>query len=371
MNNRIRTTHIDDRAVAALEETELEPLVRRSGNGGFGEYQILERGGLFRHPGMRQDGFQGIVGQSRSLRQLLHQVRGVAPTDATVLVLGETGTGKELIVYAIHNLSARSRRAFAKVNCAALPESLIESELFGYKKGAFTGANGSRIGRFEYADGGTIFLDEIGDLPLGLQAKLLRILQDGQFERLGDSSTKEVDVRVIAATNRDLEEEVRRGEFREDLYYRLNVFPVALPPLRERSEDIPLLVQHFVRMYSERLGKPVTIIPQETLEALKRYSWPGNVRQLENLIMRAIILASGPILEMEENFGTDIEEPKADKKPLTLKQMERSLIREALESSNWVIEGRRGAAVLLDIAPSTLRERIRKYGLSKPASSLQ
>jgi len=311
--------------------------------------------------------FEEFITRSQNVKQVLHKVEQVAPTDATVLILGESGTGKELLARAIHHLSHRSDRALVKVNCAALPEPLIESELFGHEKGAFTGAAARKSGRFELADGGTIFLDEIGDLPVELQVKLLRVLQEGEFERLGSSNTLKVDVRVIAATNRNLDEAIRLGSFREDLFYRLNVFPVSLPPLRDRKEDIPDLARHFIKKYSAIIGKKIEKIPPGVLNALMAYDWPGNVRELENVMERAVILTNGPVLEIDESF--DLRPavlPPPVAAPVTLKDNERAVIRRALEETRWIIEGKNGAAVRLGIAPSTLRDRIEKYGLQRP-----
>jgi PAS domain S-box-containing protein len=310
--------------------------------------------------------FEEFITRSQNVKQVLHKVEQVAPTDATVLILGESGTGKELLARAIHHLSHRSDRALVKVNCAALPEPLIESELFGHEKGAFTGATARKSGRFELADGGTIFLDEIGDLPVELQVKLLRVLQEGEFERLGSSNTLKVDVRVIAATNRNLEDAIRRGTFREDLFYRLNVFPVNLPPLRDRKEDIPDLARHFIRKYSAIIGKKIEKIPPAVFNALMAYDWPGNVRELENVVERAVILTNGPVLEIDESFDVNPHLSQPVTAPVTLKDNERAVIRRALEETHWVIEGRDGAAVRLGIAPSTLRDRIEKYGLQRP-----
>jgi transcriptional regulator with GAF, ATPase, and Fis domain len=310
--------------------------------------------------------FDEVIGGSEALKNVLRKVGQVANTDATVMVLGETGTGKELFARAIHHSSARKNRPLVKVNCAALPRNLIESELFGHEKGAFTGAIARKIGRFELANGGTIFLDEIGDLPLELQARLLRVLQEGEFERLGNPRSIKVDVRVIAATNRNLEKTVKAGEFREDLYYRLNVFPIHSPPLRDRKEDIPSLVEHFIKKYGAKMGKNIETVPQKVMHALKAYDWPGNVRELENIIERAMILTSGIALELDEQFHLRPDVHEQDRVPHTLKELELSLIRKALEESNWVIEGKHGAATRLDIPPSTLRERMQKNGIKRP-----
>ncbi|MGD9033796.1 MAG: sigma 54-interacting transcriptional regulator, partial [Desulfobacteraceae bacterium] len=306
--------------------------------------------------------FEEIIGQSDALKYVLFKVEQVAPTDATALILGETGTGKELVARAIHNASSRGDRPLVKVNCATLPSNLIESELFGHEKGAFTGAQMKQIGRFELADGGTIFLDEIGELPLDLQVKLLRVLQDGEFERLGSSRTIKSDVRVIAATNRNLKEAVRKGRFREDLWYRLNVFPITVPPLRQRREDIPLLVKSFVQRFSMKMGKVITTIaPQET-EALQNYSWPGNVRELENVIERAVIVSQGPALSVE--VPKTSESITGGKR--ALEEVDREHIVRVLEESGWRIEGKSGAAQILGLNPGTLRSRMKKLGIKRP-----
>jgi len=308
--------------------------------------------------------FEEIVGQGAAMRKVLKAVETAAPTDVSVLISGETGTGKELVARAIHNLSRRKDKALVKVNCAALPAGLIESELFGHEKGAFTGALSRKPGRFELADGGTIFLDEIGDLPLELQAKLLRVLQEGEFERVGGAQTLRADVRVIAATNRDLEQAVREGKFRQDLFYRLNVFPVHLPPLRERKEDIPLLVRHFVLKHSVRLGKKIEAIPQRTMDALRAYPWPGNVREMENVIERAVILSQGPRLD----FGDWLPRPgvaPSGARIRTLEEVEREHILEALEQTGWRVSGERGAARLLGLKRTTLESRMKRLGIRK------
>ena len=299
------------------------------------------------------------------MKKVLREVEQVAATDATVLILGETGTGKELIARAIHNLSPRTNRPLVKVNCAALPANLVESELFGHEKGAFTGAHARKAGRFELADGGTIFLDEIGDLPLELQAKLLRVLQEGEFERIGGTQTLHVDVRVITATNRDLEKSVEEKHFREDLYYRLNVFPLSLPPLRARTGDMPLMVHHFVDKYSKKIGKTIDTIPQKVMAAFQTYDWPGNVRELENVIERALILSQGSTLHLDDGLGRR-RKTSTTASMLTLEDAERQHIRQMLEQTHWQIEGQRGAAVRLGINPSTLRSRMRKLGIEKP-----
>ena len=310
--------------------------------------------------------FENIIGASNSLKDSLHKIERVAVTDATVLILGETGTGKEMFARAVHDLSHRSARTLVKVNCAALPSELIESELFGHEKGAFTGATNRKTGRFELADGGTIFLDEIGDLPLKLQAKLLRVLQEGEFERLGSNRTLKTDVRVIAATNRDLEKSIENGSFREDLYFRLNVFPVTLPPLRERKGDITLLARHFVSKYNQKMGRKIDTIPESVLNKLEQYDWPGNVRELENVIERAVILSDGKALQLNERLISKNSARKKTSTAVTLADVERAHILKILEQTHWRIRGDRGAAKILEINPSTLRSRMQKLGIKKP-----
>lgn len=303
-----------------------------------------------------------IVGTSPALKRVIAQADQVAPTDAAVLLLGETGTGKELLAQLIHRRSRRRDRAMVKVNCAALPPTLIEAELFGREKGAYTGALTRQAGRFELAHGSTIFLDEIGELPMDLQVKLLRVLEDGQLERIGSTKTLTVDVRVIAATNRDLGQLLADGKFREDLYYRLNVFPIAVPPLRERREDIPLLVWTFAKQYGAALGKPVERIPQETMGTLQRYPWPGNVRELRNVIERAVILTEGSTLRVAVAPAAILRAPAAP----TLADAARAQIVAALEQTGWRIRGPAGAAVLLGLKPTTLESRIKRIGLQRP-----
>jgi transcriptional regulator with GAF, ATPase, and Fis domain len=304
---------------------------------------------------------KGIVGKSDAIRNVLGRVEKVAGTESTVLVLGETGTGKELVAYAIHNMSPRKGRALVKVNCGSLPTSLIESELFGRERGAFTGAMSRQVGRFEVADGSTIFLDEIGELAVEVQAKLLRVLEDGEFERLGSNKTIRVDVRVIAATNRDLLSAVRKGGFREDLYYRLNVFPISVPPLRDHREDIPKLVWHFVRVFEKRMGKYIERIPEKDMKALQRYAWPGNIRELRNLVERALILAKGTALhlEFEEARGSVTNEVR------TLEEVEKRHIIEVMEETGWRVRGKDGAAEILGIKPTTLESRMEKLGIKR------
>jgi transcriptional regulator with GAF, ATPase, and Fis domain len=307
--------------------------------------------------------FREIVGRSAVLHRVLKSVETVAPTGATVLLTGETGTGKELVARAIHHLSPQRCKTFVKVNCAALPATLIESELFGHERGAFTGAIGRTVGRFELANGGTIFLDEIGDLPLELQAKLLRVLQEGEFERVGGRETLKVKVRVIAATNRELEASVREEKFRADLYYRLNVIPIEMPALRQRREDIPDLVRHFVRKYGSQLGRRIETIPQSALKALQAYPWPGNVRELENVIERAVILSVGPKLDLGDWLQKPATHPTA---PLErLDDVQRAHILSVLDRAGWRVSGDRGAAKILGLRPTTLEARMKKLGIHR------
>jgi formate hydrogenlyase transcriptional activator len=313
--------------------------------------------------------FEQIIGNSRALESVLEEVEQVAPTDSTVMIQGETGTGKELIARATHNLSARCGRPFIKLNCAAIPFDLLESELFGHEKGAFTGAIAQKIGRFEMADKGTLFLDEVGDIPPGLQPKLLRVLQEQEFERLGSTRTHQVDVRLVAATNRNLADMVKRNEFRGDLYYRLNVFPISLPPLRERREDIPALVEHFVEIYSRRMDKQIEHIAPETMSALTSHQWPGNIRELQNFIERSVILTSGNILHpplASLKNGVEAESLGA----ITLEDAERDHIRKTLEQTRWVVAGPKGAAARLGIKRSTLYFRMQKLGISRTNKDL-
>ncbi len=308
--------------------------------------------------------FGDIVGTSAPLQNVLNQVEVVAPTDSTVLLLGETGTGKEIIARAVLNVSSRSNRPFVKLNCAAIPSGLLESELFGHEKGAFTGAVSQKIGRFELANGGTLFLDEVGDIPLELQPKLLRVLQEQEFERLGSTRTLRVDVRLIAATNRDLEQMVADKQFREDLYFRLNVFPIRIPPLRERSEDISLLVQYYVDKYSQRMNKRIDVIPEETMAGLCRYSWPGNIRELQNLIERAVIMTPGNVLQIQVS---DLQESNRTLSNMagTLEDVERQRILQALREAGAVIGGPHGAAVRLGLKRTTLLSKMQKLGISR------
>jgi formate hydrogenlyase transcriptional activator len=336
----------------------------------------------------RDQQFDHIVGSSPALESVLVEVERVAPTDSTVLVLGETGTGKELIARAIHNLSPRCGRPFVKLNCAAIPFDLLESELFGHEKGAFTGAVAQKMGRFEMADNGTLFLDEIGDLPMALQPKLLRVLQEQEFERLGSCRTHRINVRLVAATHRDLTDMVARNKFRSDLYYRLNVFPVLMPPLRERREDIRQLILHFVEVFSRRMGKRIERIPETTMNAFSNYDWPGNVRELQNLVERAVIRAENGVLpnpfstsEISTNsflkLGTDLlripesgtrmqpgcvpEPESAD----SLEEVKRKHIVQVLERTGWVISGPNGAGAILNVHPNTLRSLMNRLGIRR------
>ncbi len=316
-------------------------------------------------PGIEEE-FRGIVGANSRLKAVIENIQIVAPADSTVLILGETGTGKELIARAIHDLSPRKNYPFIKVNCAAIPSGLLESELFGHEKGAFTGAIAQKIGRFELANKGTLFLDEIGDIPLELQPKLLRVLQEQEFERLGSTRTQRVDVRVVAATNANLAPMVAEKKFRSDLFYRLNVFPITVPPLRERRDDVERLVRHFANKYAERMGKRIVSIPKATMEALRRHTWPGNIRELQNLMERAVLLSPGPQLRVPL---TDIVVPLAvndDVQSNAIEQVEREMIVRALQESNWVVGGVRGAAARLRLNRTGLAYKMKKFGISRP-----
>jgi transcriptional regulator with GAF, ATPase, and Fis domain len=318
-------------------------------------------------------GFEDIVGQSGALRAVLRKVKQVAPVETTVLLTGETGTGKELIARAIHELSPRKDRPMIKVNCGAIPQGVVESELFGHEKGAFTGALQRRIGRFELADRGTLFMDEVGELPLDTQVKLLRVLQEQEFERLGGARAIQVDVRLVAATNRDLEVEVTKSRFRADLYYRLNVFPIRLPPLRERPEDIPSLVRHFLMQFQRKLAKPLRGVTPEGMQRLVEYSWPGNIRELQNVLERACVLARGSVVDVTAALGAGDRAvsdapPLVDERILTLDEHERQQIRRALEEAGGKIHGPGGAASLLGINASTLRSRMEKHGMTRASS---
>ncbi len=312
--------------------------------------------------------FEEIIGSSPALERVLEQVKHVAPTDSTVLIEGETGTGKELIARAIHSSSSRRGRVFVKLNCAAIPLDLLESELFGHERGAFTGAITQKIGRFELADKGTLFLDEVGDIPPALQPKLLRVLQEQEFERLGSNRTPQVDVRLVAATNRNLAEMVKQGEFRSDLYYRMDVFPVQLPPLRARREDIPALVDHFVEIFGRRMRKQIDTIPRETISALCSYDWPGNIRELQNRIERAVILSKDGVLP------NPLPKPEAQDitfhpSPTTLKELERTTILRTLEDRGWVVGGSEGAAAKLGLKRTTLISMMERFGICRPVTS--
>jgi len=307
---------------------------------------------------------ENIIGQSNAINYVFYKIEQIAGTDTNVLVLGETGTGKELVARAIHGLSLRKDRALVKMNCATLPSNLIESELFGHEKGAFTGAHSRRMGRFEVANGATLFLDEIGELPLELQPKLLRVIEHGEFERLGSSHTIKVDVRIIAATNRNMEEEVHKGRFREDLWYRLNIFPITMPPLRDHMEDMPLLVDFYVKKISKRLGKTVECIPIFVMNALQNYHWPGNIRELENVLERAVINSSGPKLRLVD----ELKKPHKNliRSERTLEHVEREYIIQVLEQTHWKISGKKSASEILGLDRSTLRARMTKLNIRKP-----
>jgi formate hydrogenlyase transcriptional activator len=312
--------------------------------------------------------FEEIISKSKDFQKVLQQIEQVASTDATVLILGESGTGKELIARAVHNVSNRSKRPLVKVNCATLPANLIESELFGHEKGAFTGAMERKIGRFELADGGSIFLDEIGELPVELQAKLLRVLQEGEFERLGNPKTMKVNVRVIAATNRNLQQAIEKKEFREDLYYRLNVFPIVCPPLRKRKEDIPLLIKHFCQKHEGKIGRKITHVSDQVIDAMMAYDWPGNIRELENIIERAMILSRNGVLEYGEWIPTEkiTESTNGISTPITkLEDVEKEHIIETLKKTGWKVSGEKGAAKILGLNATTLEARMKKLGIKR------
>ena len=341
----------------ALEDMRHQAL--RSGNE-LASFNVV--GGLTRN----DTGFDGIIGQSSPLRRVLNMVEQVASGNSTVLLLGETGTGKELIARAIHNSSSRRDQSFVKLNCAAIPSGLLESELFGHERGAFTGAITQKVGRVELADQGSLFLDEIGDISLELQPKLLRVLQEREFERLGSTRTRRVDVRVVAATHRDLEGMILEKQFRSDLYYRLNVVPIFLPPLRERPEDIPLLVEHFVQQFARKIGKAIDIISSNTMEALKRHPWPGNIRELENVIERAVVLSSGPVLRISNHdLSTRIVPRRYSDRSQTLEEVERKHILTTLKETQWILSGPSGAAARLGLNRSTLYFRMKKLGIAR------
>ncbi|HXM66161.1 MAG TPA: sigma 54-interacting transcriptional regulator [Candidatus Acidoferrum sp.] len=334
----------------------------------MGDYATVTNPGL----DQAERTFERIIGNSAALESVLEQVEQVAPTDSTVLIEGETGTGKELIAHAIHNASQRCGRAFIKLNCAAIPLDLLESELFGHERGAFTGAIAQKIGRFEMADKGTLFLDEVGDIPPALQPKLLRVLQEQEFERLGSGRTHKVDVRLVAATNQNLLKMVTRGQFRSDLYYRLNVFPILLPALRERREDIPSLVTHFVKIFSRRMGKRIDSIPSEMMVAFQGHSWPGNIRELQNLVERAVILSRDGVLpnpfhkKQTELMIPGLYRTRAFHSSMILEDSDRALILETLEQAGWIVGGARGAAAKLGLKRTTLLAKMKRLGISRP-----
>jgi transcriptional regulator with GAF, ATPase, and Fis domain len=378
--NEFKEDAISEEAASRHEETQC-----RARGGCTSEPRTNERGSFVKssetiaYPGRGQAerAFDQIIGNSPALESVLEQVERVASTDSTVLIQGETGTGKELIARAIHNISPRCGRALIKLNCAAIPLDLLESELFGHEKGAFTGAIAQKIGRFEMADKGTLFLDEVGDIPAALQPKLLRVLQEQQFERLGSGRTHQVNVRLIAATNRDLAGMVAQKEFRCDLYYRLNVFPISLPPLRERRKDIPALVEHFVEIFSRRMSRDIRHIPPETMAAFSSYHWPGNIRELQNLVERAVILAQDgalpnplptSVVSMARSPSPTIFENSEPPEPMTLRDSERALILRALQTSGWRIAGQKGAAAKLGLNRSTLQFRMKKLGIERTIS---
>ncbi len=351
------------RLTAALSQRqELEVALQKANDELHELKNQLEAENIYLQQELQLDEKSGeIVGQSDAIKYVLFKITQVAPTDTTVLIMGETGTGKELVARALHGASSRKDRPLVKVNCSALSPSLIESELFGHEKGAFTGAVGRKPGRFELANGGTIFLDEIGELPLELQVKLLRVIQESEFERLGGTKTIKVDVRIIAATNRNLKMEVDRGTFREDLWYRLNVYPITTPPLRQRKEDIPLLVQHFVSTYARKFGKSISSVSPRTMDELQAHAWPGNIRELANVIERAVVHSQGNVLQVFDHF-----KPVSETMPTeTLEEVERDYILRTLENTGWRIEGANGAAKILGLNPSTLRTRMIKLGIQR------
>jgi PAS domain S-box-containing protein len=367
-----RTGELSDKNEQLFEEVVLRRQTEVSLQSSFAEIKLLKarlqaENVYLQQEIARSDNFGQIIGQSPALNKVFKQIKQVAPQEATVLLLGETGTGKGVIARAIHTRSARRDRAMITINCTALPANLIESELFGREKGAFTGANARQIGRFELADGGTIFLDEIGEMPIELQSKLLRVIQDGEFERLGSPRSIKVDVRIIAATNRNLEEEIGKGRFRADLFYRLNVFPITIPTLRQRREDIPILVDHFITKLNKKMGKKIERVPQEIMERFNTYRWPGNIRELESIIERAIIVSDGATLQMPEPIDVDDHRAaeSAERQVKSLAELEHDHIRLVLEKTRGRIEGKTGAAVILGLNPSTLRARMRKLGLNR------
>jgi formate hydrogenlyase transcriptional activator len=371
---------LDGGLTLALTSVPSGALESRASNGNYRNQ--LERASMH-HIALSSRGVEGIVGESQALRAVLRKIEQVASLETTVLLTGETGTGKELIARAIHTSSLRGSRALVKVNCGAIPQGVVESELFGHERGAFTGALQRRIGRFEQADRGTLFMDEVGELPLDTQVKLLRVLQEQEFERVGSAQCQRVDVRVVAATNRDLEAEVAAGRFRSDLFYRFNVFPVRVPALRERPTDIPLLVRHFLTRFQQKMGKPLREVPAADMARLQAYRWPGNVRELQNVLERSCVLATTPVVEIVD----DLRSPRSDREAtlaksdervpglaggttecgrlLTLDENERTHIRRALAAANGKIHGPGGAAILLDVNPNTLRSRMAKLGIAK------
>jgi formate hydrogenlyase transcriptional activator len=368
---RERTAELTQANEQLTEAMEAQKKTEKKLQGSYGEIQQLKdrlqaENIYLQQEVAREYNFGEIIGHSNVLSQVFLQVEQVAPMNATVLLLGETGTGKGVVARAIHGASSRKHRPLITVNCTTLPAALVESELFGREKGAFTGSDTRQIGRFELADGGTIFLDEIGEMPLNLQSKLLRVIQDGEFERLGSSRTTKTDVRIIAATNRNLADEIRDGSFREDLYYRLNVFPITLPPLRERKEDIPLLVDHFVAKFNKKIGKKIETVSKETMDKLQQHQWPGNVRELESVIERAAIISQGTALQVLDRFDSFQQTGElAGQDVKNLVALEQDLIRQALRKSGWRVEGKNGAAVILGLNPSTLRFKMRKYSICR------
>jgi DNA-binding NtrC family response regulator len=369
-----RTSDLTSANLQLTQEVEERKKAEKSLHKSYAEIKRLqdrlkEENIYLRHEVDRKYNFGEIIGQSSALAVVYAQVQQVAPMNATVLLQGETGTGKGVVARAIHHSSTRKNQPIITVNCATLPATLVESELFGREKGAFTGSDARQIGRFELANGGTIFLDEIGEMPLELQSKLLRVIQDGEFERLGSPRTIKTDVRIIAATNRDLKKEILSGKFRQDLYYRLNVFPITLPPLRERKEDIPLLVNHFVAVFNKKIGKKIETVSTHTLSCLQEYHWPGNVRELESIIERAVITSQGNSLQVLDRFEIiqSAAEPRigeVDNQGIkALAELEHDHIRQVLQQTGWRIEGKTGAALLLGLNPSTLRARMRKMDI--------
>jgi formate hydrogenlyase transcriptional activator len=366
-----RTRELTRANVQLTQEIEERKKAEKSLHGAYQEIKLLkdrlQAENIYLQQEVAQEyNFGEIIGQGNALSNVFLRVEQVAPMNATVLLTGETGTGKGVIARAIHSSSARKDRPMITVNCASLPANLIESELFGREKGAFSGAYARQMGRFELADGGTIFLDEIGEMPMELQSKLLRVIQDGEFERLGSPRTIKSDVRIIAASNRNLEQEIKNGRFREDLFYRLNVFPITMPPLRQRKEDIPLLVSHFVAKFNKKIGRKIETVSKYTLEALQQYHWPGNVRELESVIERAVITSSGNTLQVLDRFDTTSNADEPDGQEVrALVDLEHDHILQVLRKTGWRINGKDGAAVILGLNPSTLRARMQKYGIHR------